>query len=313
MPDIRPTAALLLASTLICGLGACTTPAEEATPSPSAAEESPTEAEVEVPAEFSLPVGDDFVLDEPQEDESTTFDEDDERTYQHIRIAEDSPLLDYDASASYAPAETTWSLLAELPDADADAAMTTASRYVVETWMDSAVYAENDPEANLDWLEKNKELYVPNLRDDVREDISGGGGRFWMLGYNTDGEQDAESQEDDGDEESFRVGVAYEFAPTRWTDVRIDPELAIGAWNTDDPEMVYSYVRYHVEANALFLMPKDPEDPESPSVPTVKPLSANIGVDVTRASETGDWKVSGLYTDWSMTGKTPGALEHPYE
>lgn len=139
-----PAVSLVLAGFLTAGLVSCSVPAETDASSATAPAEATAEASdggaaeaaAPIPPEFTAPVGDDFTLGE-RVDDASGLDDVATRTYRPIRVAPDSPLLDYEITEDYALQDPDWIGMMEFPDDVSDAAMATASRFVVETWMDS--------------------------------------------------------------------------------------------------------------------------------------------------------------------------------
>ena len=110
------------------------------------------------------------------------FDDVATRTYRPIRVAPDSPLLDYEITEDYALQDPDWIGMMEFPDDVSDAAMATASRFVVETWMDSPIYWETDPERNIAWFEQNKHVFGEGIHEAVVDDLTSPGYRIWAVG-----------------------------------------------------------------------------------------------------------------------------------
>lgn len=318
----RSTAVVFLTSSLLVGIVACgprmeggvgAVPAEASAVSDGGGDD-PSE-EVAIPAEFTAPIGDGLMLGEERVDTSTSIDEFVEKnamsvtTYRPILIAPESPLLDYDVTAPYAQVDQDWPALTKFSNRKADAAMGFASRYVVETWMDSTIRMENDPDANLAWFEENKHLYHDAIHEIVRDDLSSPGQRGWVLGAYIPGELDSES------ESKRRKGVqpAYDMSPTRWTEIEIEPTMAIGGWG--DEQSDYSeivYVRYYVTGNILWQTQPDPDDPGSVPEPLAMPFEGHVAVSVVREIGSDEWKLYNHYYQWSSVGEPLEELSHPW-
>src|SRR5699024_7777073 len=229
-------------------------------------------------------------------------------SHQPIRISPDSPPLDYEITEDYARRDPEWIEMMEFPDDLSDAAMSTASRFVVETWMDSPIYWETDPERNIAWLEQNKHVFVDSIHESMVEDLTSPGYRIWVLGaYNP-------TPDGGSVEGTVGAGPAYDVAPTRWTDIDITPTLAIGAWGRGGEDHTeYAYVKYHVTANQLLMMEaEDPESTGSDRAPRARPFQANVGLRLVRVEGNDEWLVTGINSQWTVNGDPAQELEHPW-
>lgn len=313
-----PAASLILAGILTAGLVSCGPPSETGTdsagsPAAAAADASDgggAEDALSVPPEFTAPIGDDFVLGEERVDDASGLDDEDVevRTYQPIQISPDSSLLDYEITEDYALQDPDWIGMMEFPDDVSDAAMGTASRFVVETWMDSPIYWEDDPERNTAWFEQNKHAFGEDIHEAVVEDLTSPGERVFIVG--------AWNPNPDGSSVAGVTGMApaYDIAPTRWTDIDITPTLAIGTWGDggDDPTE-YAYVSFHVTANQLLMMQAtDSESTDSDRAPQARPFEANVGISVVRYEGNDEWQIYGIRSHWSAVGDPVAELEHPW-
>lgn len=241
-------------------------------------------------------------------DDASGLDDVATRTYRPIRVAPDSPLLDYEITEDYALQDPDWIGMMEFPDDVSDAAMATASRFVVETWMDSPIYWETDPERNIAWFEQNKHVFGEGIHEAVVDDLTSPGYRIWAVG--------AFNPNPDGSSVAGTTGAepAYDIAPTRWTDIDITPTMAIGAWGSGGEEPTeYAYVRYHVTASQLLMMQAtDPESTGSDRAAQARPFEAHVGLRMVRVEGDDTWQVAGINSQWSAVGDAVSELEHPW-
>lgn len=313
-----PVAAFALAGVLTAGLASCVTPADTDTSSaapPAAASTAASDgagerAVADVPREFTASIGEDFILGEERvDDASALVDENVEvLTYKPIQISPDSSLLEYDPTEDYALRDPSWTGMMEFPEDVSDAAMSTASRYVVETWMDSPIYFETDPERNTAWFEDNKHVFVESIHESIVEDLTSPGDRIWVVGAvnpNADGSSA---------ENTIEAAPAYDVAPTRWTGVHITPTRVIGAWGEggEDPTE-YAYASYHVTADQLLAQITDPESPGLNRTLLVRPFEAHIGLRMVRFEGNDRWQIAGIKSDGSFVGTPVAELEHPWD
>lgn len=310
-----PAASLILAGILTAGLVSCGPSSETSTDSagsPAAATADASdgggaEDALAVPPEFTAPIGDDVILGEERVDDASDLDDEDleVRTYQPIQISPDSPLLGYEITGDYALRDPEWIGMMEFPDDVSDAAMSTASRFVVETWMDSPIYYETDPERNTAWFEQNKHLFVDSIHESIVEDLTSPGHRIWVQGAsnpNPDGSRVADT---------IDAVPAYDLAPTRWSAIDITPTLAIGAWGDggEDPTE-YAYVSYHVTANQLIAQNSESADLDRTLL--ARPLEAHVGIWMVRFEGNDAWQIQRIDSDGSYIGRPVAELEHPW-